>query len=229
MLVEEVGIVVVVLVGVSLLASSSTSLRTSIPVCLLFAGVGMAGERYRRSLAVAARQAKLAPDIIKRKTTTPASTTETKLPQTVNKRASVQSSSTNKSPPSAGTPTEPQALPQTKNPRKIETSPPDEVQSRETPSVASTPPPNPNAPWANVGSVNGFAYTLQAQQMRRDEYQFRPVIDYQASDARERMLNSLYKELIDVSVKKDPALRLPESSSDPCEPLRGLTVPHIVP
>ena len=223
---ELVGVVVIALVSTVVLACSYPVVRAAVPLCLLAFGVGMTGENYQRALSVAARQAKVNPSLVKKKPPGQAPVGESELPQTVNRRAKKRTQTPDGS--SADSPPPPSALPQTRNPRKIDTSPDgDAPLPGDADASAPVSPPNPQSPWANVGSVNGFAYTMQAQQVRRDEFQFRPVVEYQASDARERMLNSLYKELMDVSVKRDPALRLP-NTSDPCEPLRGLTIPHIV-
>lgn len=213
---EQVGIVVVVLAVASVFVCNSSITRIVLPLAIIGA-TGITGT-IMRAQYTSARKAKAKK--------TPAAAP---LPQTVNKRAKASSApppKTDESPPAsrenAGEEApSPPVLPQTKNPRRIEKSEP--ASTRE---VAA--PPNPNSPWANSGSVNGFVYTPQAQQLRRDEFQFRPTVEYQTADARERVLNSLYKELLDTSEKRDPALR-PVGVVDACEPMRGLTQPHTLP
>ena len=73
-----------------------------------------------------------------------------------------------------------------------------------------------------------FPYTHQAMQTRREDFIFRSEPLKQSTEARSRMLNSMYQELLDTSVKTDPGLRRVSDTSDGCEPLRGLVKAHIV-
>tara|TARA_B110001450_G_scaffold255775_1_gene284215 strand:+ start:799 stop:1563 length:765 start_codon:yes stop_codon:yes gene_type:complete len=73
-----------------------------------------------------------------------------------------------------------------------------------------------------------FAYTHQAMQARREAFIFRSEPLKQSTEARSRMLNSMYQELLDTSVKTDPGLRPVDDTTDGCEPLRGMVKAHIV-
>lgn len=73
-----------------------------------------------------------------------------------------------------------------------------------------------------------FPYTHQAMQTRREDFIFRSEPIKQSTEARSRMLNSMYKELLDTSVKTDPGLRLVGDTTDGCEPLRGMVQAHII-
>lgn len=92
------------------------------------------------------------------------------------------------------------------------------------PSTARTVAPAPSLPDSHVDLL---AYTPTGVQMRLEERQFRPERGYQTGESRARVLNSLYKELLDTSMKGDPALR-PEGVNAPCAPLRGHAAAHPV-
>tara|TARA_B110000046_G_scaffold181012_1_gene212505 strand:+ start:790 stop:1422 length:633 start_codon:yes stop_codon:yes gene_type:complete len=71
-----------------------------------------------------------------------------------------------------------------------------------------------------------FAYTNEAMQARREEFAFRPTPLKQSSESRARMLDNMYQELLDTSLKTDPGLRRVGTTGDGCEPMRGLVKPH---
>ena len=75
-----------------------------------------------------------------------------------------------------------------------------------------------------------FAYTDKEMQERRDEFVFRKVPTHPTSESRTRVLAAMYQELVDSSVKKDPALRPSGQKSDAeqCTPLRGLRTRDLV-
>ena len=72
-----------------------------------------------------------------------------------------------------------------------------------------------------------FQYTPQGMQAKLDERQFRRIDQRETRDGRARFLDALYQELLDSSVKGDPALRIKNDDSDGCEPLRGRTKPYM--
>lgn len=82
------------------------------------------------------------------------------------------------------------------------------------------PPPPP-------GRMDIFQYTPQGMQARLDERQFRYIPTSQPQEARVRMLNSMYQELLDASMKGDPGLRR-KGDEHGCEPIRGRTKPHML-
>lgn len=75
-----------------------------------------------------------------------------------------------------------------------------------------------------------FAYTDKDLQTRRDSFVFRKTLIHPSSESRKRMLDEMYRELVDSSTKKDPALRPTDQTSDAeqCTPLRGLRVRDII-
>ena len=68
-------------------------------------------------------------------------------------------------------------------------------------------------------------YTPAALQRRLDERTFKKVEFTQSSAQRARMLDGMYKELVDTSVKRDPYLQRQKTKST-CSPLRGHTDPN---
>lgn len=105
------------------------------------------------------------------------------------------------------------ALPQTANPRSKT-----EVTSSRTTST--------NSPEIPRGSINDVAYTLEGQRAKLDERIFRAEPQRQSSEARARMLDAMYQELLDTSQKSDPAMR--EVGGDGCEIMRGRAAPRPV-
>lgn len=128
-------------------------------------------------------------------------------------------------------------LPQTKNPRHKKSA---HIGTKNTarstenapksPAVSNDQMPNENAAVAEEPSrMDIFQYTPQGMQAKLDERQFRRIDTRETRDGRARVLNSLYRELLDSSVKGDPALRRKGAvESDACEPLRGRTKPNLV-
>ena len=82
----------------------------------------------------------------------------------------------------------------------------------ETPAVVET------------NSINSPEYTPDGMQKKRDEILFRKPVLHQSSESRGRILDSMYQEMLDTSMRRDPYLRKLHNP----EPLRGLTKPHIV-
>ena len=82
--------------------------------------------------------------------------------------------------------------------------------------------PTENLAHLNTASMNHDDYSVKNHQTRRDAFIFQsPVRDYQSRSSRESMLNSLYQELLDTSVKSDPGLRA-QNVSEKCAPMRGV-------
>ena len=89
------------------------------------------------------------------------------------------------------------------------------------------PPPRPS-----LATTDAFQYTPQGMQAKLDERQFRRIDSMQPREARIRMLNALYQEMLDTSVKGDPAMQRKDDASDGCAPLRAAartneTVHHV--
>jgi hypothetical protein len=106
-------------------------------------------------------------------------------------------------------------LPQTQNPR---------IPHEKQPKPAKN---THNLPAKTTSTMNFHAYTHAGMQARLDEHVFRPDTNLRQSySSRERVLNGMYKELLETSVKNDPALR--SKSGDSCEPIRGKSKPHIL-
>lgn len=103
------------------------------------------------------------------------------------------------------------------------------------PSKENTPvsseQPKPKFHFDNVAAKpHEFAYTDKEMQERRDEFVFRKVLTHPTSESRSRVLAAMYQELVESSVKKDPALRPTDKNSDAeqCSPLRGLKTRDII-
>ena len=77
-----------------------------------------------------------------------------------------------------------------------------------------------------TSSINSPEYTPDGIQKKRDEILFHKPVFYQSSDSRARMLDSMYQEMLDTSMRRDPHLR--KQVDHHPEPLRGLTKPHVV-
>lgn len=135
------------------------------------------------------------------------------LPSTTNPRSiqspspSPESSSPHPAPSSESSSPQPASeLKQTKNPRY---NPPD---------------PNPAPSSADAiervtSSINDEAYTPKGHVDKFQERQFRGEIPRQTSSQRARLLNSMYADLLNESVKKDPYLR--HSGSTGCDYTKG--------
>lgn len=82
------------------------------------------------------------------------------------------------------------------------------------------------APEIPRGSINDFAYTFEGQRARLDERIFRPEPRRQSSEARARVLDAMYQELLESSHKNDPAMR--PIGGDGCEIMRGRAGPRPV-
>lgn len=99
------------------------------------------------------------------------------------------------------------------------------------PSSAQPAAAKPGFHFDNVPArPHDFAYTDKEMQKRRDEFVFRKVPTHPTSESRSRVLAAMYQELVDSSVKKDPALRPSGQKSDAeqCTPLRGLRTRDLV-
>ena len=107
-----------------------------------------------------------------------------------------------------------------KNPRKHSDS--------NAPAEGSTTHAKKDAEPRPRNSINIPAYTPDGMMQRRDEFIFRGTSEFQSLTSRTRTLDSMYQELLDTSVRRDPNLRRPDESADDCEPLRGLTQPHLM-
>lgn len=136
----------------------------------------------------------------------------------------------------AAGPKKPPPLAQTKNPRhkpppgaappaedEEPAAPPPPPESSEGAEEEKAPPPRPS-----LATTDAFQYTPQGMQAKLDERQFRRIDSMQPREARIRMLNALYQEMLDTSVKGDPAMRRKDDTSDGCAPLRGRTKPFIM-
>lgn len=192
---ETIGLIVVGLVGLILFCDGMV-LRIVVPIVAIGLFVSISSN-VSRDMYTSARKA-----------AAESSDKTAALPQTVNPRAQTrESASTNAAPPPA------EELPQTKNPRRIQT-----FEDEDAPPVVT-----PNKPTIAPNSILKFEYTPMGMQAKREEFIFRHDPLRQDSDARARILNSMYQELLETSVKTDPGLRRTE---DGCAPLRGLTRPH---
>ena len=69
-----------------------------------------------------------------------------------------------------------------------------------------------------------YMFTEKQMQERRDEFVYRKTLIHPSSDSRKRVLDEMYRELVESSAKKDPALREQKANSDAeqCTPLRGV-------
>ena len=117
------------------------------------------------------------------------------------------------------------SLPQTPNMRNPEVA----SELSEKKEISSTPDNKIESKEDKPKStMNNFNYTIQGMQARLDERIFQKETLYQNRESRVRMLNSMYKELVDHSVKSDPFLRKADDASSGCEPLRGYAKPHMI-
>ena len=165
-------------------------------------------------------------------------------PSTQDVESTQKHSSTTNAPNTAQQQDEKSRHPATANPRHAKAT------QKETPSPSSSSldkypsTPNPRHPGNEIDrpaqppvpptqellrpDPYAFAYTNEAMQARREDFIFRSVPLKQSTEARSRMLNSMYQELLDTSVKTDPGLRRLDDTTDGCEPLRGMVKAHIV-
>ena len=134
-----------------------------------------------------------------------------RLPQTSNPRYKGSASNNSASVPENHAETG--ELPQTTNPRR---------KAAETTSA----PRSEKGPDLPRGSINDVAYTFEGQRAKLDARIFRPEPQRQSSEARARMLDALYQELVDTSQKSDPAMR--QIGGDGCEMMRGRAAPRPV-
>ena len=73
-----------------------------------------------------------------------------------------------------------------------------------------------------ISTINHSDYSIKNHQSRRDEFIFRNTVNnYQSGSSRESMLNAMYKELVDTSLKSDPGLKA-QDASESCAPVRGV-------
>lgn len=111
------------------------------------------------------------------------------------------------------------ALPKTRNPRHL---PVDETSSEgPLPKTDADEKGDTSRNYA-VADPYAFAYSSAAMQARRDEFVFRGEPKRQSTESHMRMLDDMYRELLDTSIKTDIALRpVGRREGDGCEPLRG--------
>lgn len=122
---------------------------------------------------------------------------------------------------------------QTPNPRFKKPSLPDSVPTtsggNEEGAGDYAPPQRKHVDTAfKEGSTSPEMYSLFQREKKFDEYVFRKRYDgndFPPSEQRRRVLDAMYKELVDTSLKADPFLRKADVS---CRPLRGATSPHII-
>ena len=112
-------------------------------------------------------------------------------------------------------------LPSTANPNYIGKSVP-----HDQPEDKEKDPPDNMKHTTPLVDPYAFAYTNEALQTRREEFIFRSVPLKQTTEARKRMLDNMYQELLDTNMKTDPGLRPVGKNGDNCEPMRGLVKPH---
>ena len=87
------------------------------------------------------------------------------------------------------------------------------------------PQPPPPADVRLVGSIRHVDYTPDGAAKRRDDFLFRaPADTFMSTTQRARVLDSMYKELVDSSVRRDPYLREKDAPDEGCRPIR--TAPH---
>ena len=193
---ELVGLLVVLVVWVCV-ACDSALIRTMLGVVAIALFIGMSSHSTRASF-VSARKA--AAD---------------RLPQTSNPRHNKANSDTSGN--EANSKPDTNNLPQTPNPRK-----------KPARGSGAEPVPGANGSTNNMprGSINDVAYTFAGQRAKLDERIFRPEPQRQSSEARARMLEAMYQELVESSQKSDPAMR--QIGGDGCEIMRGKAEPRPV-
>lgn len=119
-------------------------------------------------------------------------------------------------------------LPQTVNPRHKKPEVPEDATTKVGAGNDSNKNANNAQSEARIDNrTHVFQYTPQGMQAKLDERQFRRIDPRETRDGRARFLDALYQELLDSSVKGDPALRIKNDDSDGCEPLRGRTKPYM--
>lgn len=118
-----------------------------------------------------------------------------------------------------------QNLKKTDNPKfkKIQDTP-HPSESISSPSQTASPPsaqqPSKHEIVRPSSSINSSQYSLKGMENKYDEYTFRPDRMYrQTTDERTRYLNSLYKDFMKETIKKDPNFRVAGDSA--CETIRG--------
>jgi len=79
-------------------------------------------------------------------------------------------------------------------------------------------------------AVDPYAYpvTIEDMQRRRDALTYKKEHLQPSSASRSRVLEEMYKELINTSIKRDPALRENAKKGENCAPLRGLRAVNAV-
>ena len=79
-------------------------------------------------------------------------------------------------------------------------------------------------------AVDPYAYhmTIEDMQRRRDALTYKKEHLQPSSASRSRVLEEMYKELVNTSIKRDPALREKTKEGENCAPLRGLRVANAV-
>ena len=195
---EQIGVIVVIL-GCALAVCNRYFMPMVLPAVIIVLFVGISNNMLHTSV-ISARKAS---------TSNKTGSGSASLPQTKNPRhkaVNETESEDTKLPPNAKD--------------KEETG--DEGSDEQTDKSTSSLPPRPFA------HTNVFSYTLQGMQAKLDERQFRKIDSMQSQDSRARMLETLYQEMLDTSVKGDPAMRLKGDTSDGCSPLRGRTKPFIM-
>lgn len=135
-----------------------------------------------------------------------------RLPQTSNPHHNATTGAEKKKESTHSSTTE-DNLPQTVNPQKR-----DGARNDANKAAVATSMPR--------GSINDVAYTFEGQRAKLDERIFRPEPQRQSSESRARMLDAMYRELVDSSQKSDPAMR--EIGSDGCDIMRGRAEPRAV-
>ena len=109
-------------------------------------------------------------------------------------------------------------LPQTSNPLFKPTSEQPEGRGKVARAAALPPAAPPRS------TIRHPDYTPSAVQRRLDERQFRKVAHTQSTTQRARMLDDMYRELLETSRKADPYLLAPGvADSDGCQPARVRT------
>ena len=79
-------------------------------------------------------------------------------------------------------------------------------------------------------AVDPYAYpvTIEDMQRRRDALTYKKEHLQPSSASRSRVLEEMYKELINTSIERDPALRENAKKGENCAPLRGLRAVNAV-
>tara|TARA_B100000945_G_scaffold319442_1_gene326648 strand:+ start:1007 stop:1465 length:459 start_codon:yes stop_codon:yes gene_type:complete len=118
-----------------------------------------------------------------------------------------------------------QNLKKTENPKykKVQSNIESHEPDKQT-AVEEQPTEKQNKQTSNIERIsskyNIHDYTPKGQNDKRDEFIFNKNIHYnQSSDSRARLLNSMYSDLLNESVKKDPYMR--KTGETGCEMTRG--------